>query len=147
MLGELGLLRTPTAASPETTVLAPVAAGSTGNTDMPVARPSEILAASLGTPLPMPPKATAVQIFNWIKQSILAQTHLPDDVAALVALWVISTWFQDTLAVLPCLVISGPAHDAMVVLRVLNDFCCIPVLIAEFRKGDLKPSTGVAKHC
>jgi len=137
LLRDAGWPHTPTAASPETTVLAPVAAGSTGNTDMPVARPSEILAASLGTPLPMPQKATAVQIFNWIKQSILAQTHLPDDVAALVALWVISTWFQDTLAVLPCLVISGPAHDAMVVLRVLNDFCCKPVLVAEFRKSDL----------
>ena len=138
LLRDAGCLRTPTAATPETGVLAPVAAGSTGNTDMPTARPSEILAASVEAPLPIPPKATAVQIFNWIKRSIVAQTHLPDDAAALVALWVISTWFQDTLAVLPCLVISGPAHNAMVVLRVLNDFCCKPVLVAEFRKGDLE---------
>jgi hypothetical protein len=54
------------------------------------------------------------------------------------AFWVISTWFQEALIVLPCLVITGPAHGATELLRVLHDLCCASVLLAGFRRGDLK---------
>src|SRR5258708_25993594 len=82
------------------------------------------------------PRNTA-ELCAWIEWSIQAQTHLPQGISSLIAFWVRSTWFQDTLTVLPCLVISGLAHDAMVVLRILDVFCRRPVLVAEFRKGDL----------
>jgi len=136
LLRENGLLRDTGSA---TALPVPEAPGNDGDTDLSTVRSNEILTASVETPLPTPRKATVLEIFTWIKRSVLAQTHLPEDAAALVALWVISTWFQDTLAVLPCLAISGPAHDALVFLRVLNDFCCKPLLVAEFRKSDLDP--------
>jgi hypothetical protein len=67
----------------------------------------------------------------------LAQTHLSEIDAERISSWVISTWFQDALTIRPCLVITGPVHDAMVLLRILNRLCRMPVLVAEFRKGDL----------
>jgi hypothetical protein len=79
----------------------------------------------------------AAELCAWIEWNIQAQTHLPQGISSLIAFWVISTWFQDALTVLPCLVISGLAHDAMVVLRILDAFCRKPVLVAEFRRGDL----------
>jgi hypothetical protein len=75
--------------------------------------------------------------FSWIKQSALAQTHLPEEAAELVAFWVISSWFQDALTVLPCLIITGHAHDAGVVLHVLGDFCRHAALLAGFRRSHL----------
>lgn len=105
--------------------------------DTPGAQPSEIPIVPVTAPLPPPRKATAVELVTWIKRSILAQMHLPGDAAESVALWVISTWFQDALGVLPCLVITGPACDAMALLRILSCFCRVPVRVAEFRKGDL----------
>jgi hypothetical protein len=68
----------------------------------------------------------------------LAQTHLPGDAAEFVALWVISNWFQDALTILPCLVITGPAPDGRAVLHVLRDLCLKPVLLAGFRRSDLR---------
>ncbi|RZU40818.1 hypothetical protein [Edaphobacter modestus] len=54
------------------------------------------------------------------------------------AFWVISTWFQEALTVLPCLAITGPAHEATELLRVLHDLCRGSLLLAGFRRGDLK---------
>jgi hypothetical protein len=34
--------------------------------------------------------------------------------------------------------ITGPAHEAMVLLRVLRDLCSTPTLLAGFKRGDLK---------
>jgi hypothetical protein len=130
-----GYVRTPTDTTPDKASQAPAAAESTNDAEM--APPSEILPASVKAPLPPPKLATAGELFTWIKRSISAQTHLPEDVAELVALWVISTWFQDALTVLPCMVITGPAHDAGSVLHVLSDFCCKAVLLAGFRRRDL----------
>jgi hypothetical protein len=101
-------------------------------------QPNEVTTPTAGAPVLLPPQPSkAVQIFTWIKQSIVAQTRLPEAVSSLVTFWVISTWFQEALTVLPCLVISGPAHDATLVLRVLNDFCRGPALLAGFRRSDL----------
>ena len=134
---ELGIYP-PTDADPEAGVRAPEEATNDGDTDLSTEHPDEILTASVET-LPIPPKATALEIFTWIKQSVLAQTHLPEDAAELVAFWAISTWFQEGLTVHPCLVITGPAHDARDVLHVLRHFCRMPLpLLAGFRRSDLK---------
>lgn len=69
---------------------------------------------------------------------IVAQIQLPQDVAELVAFWAISTWFQEALTILPCLVITGPTHEAMVLLRILKNLCRGAGLVAGFRRADLK---------
>jgi hypothetical protein len=66
--------------------------------------------------------ATADELFAWIKQTVLAQTCLPEDAAELIPFWVVSTWFQDVMTILPCLVITGPAYEAGVILHLLRDF-------------------------
>jgi hypothetical protein len=85
-----------------------------------------------------PASSDAVEMFTRIKHTIKARTNLSDADVAISAFWVISTWFQEALIVLPCLVITGPAHGATELLRVLHDLCCAPVLLAGFRRGDLK---------
>lgn len=50
--------------------------------------------------------SVAFEIFTRIKHTIGAQTHLSDADT----FWIISTGFQEALAVLPCLAITGPAH-------------------------------------
>lgn len=134
---ELGYGTTSTDAGPKTRPPASEAAGNADDTDLSTARPNEILTASVETPLPIPRKAAVLEIFTWIKRSVLAQTNLPEDAAELVVFWMISTWFQDALTVLPCLLITGPASDAMVVLRILKVFCRMAVRVAGFQKGDL----------
>ena len=83
-------------------------------------------------------RSTVRNVFLWISEVIVAQTHLPEDVAELVAFWIISTWLQDALTLFPLLVITGPAHDATVVLRLLQDLCRVAGLMADFKRGDLK---------
>src|ERR1700678_371302 len=71
---------------------------------------------------PPPPRTENVTIvLTNIKQMIAGWTYLSDSASALVAYWVLSTWFQDALTVCPCLVLAGPPHEAMVVLRALKD--------------------------
>jgi hypothetical protein len=125
----------PPDATPETAIPVSPAGGTAGDSEM--AQPSETLTASAEAPLPPPRVATAVQLFTWIKRTILAQTHLPENVAEIVAFWVISTWFQDALTVLPCLVVTGPAHDAEVLLHALRDLCRGAALLAGFRQSHL----------
>lgn len=87
-------------------------------------------------------KSTATEIFRWITMAIVAQVNLPEDVAELVAFWVISTWFQDALTVFPLLAITGPPHGAMVVLRILQDLCRAALKVAEFKRSDFKDING-----
>jgi hypothetical protein len=124
-----------TGAAPETGISAPAAAG--GTDDAEVTQPTETLSAPAEAPLPPPRMATAAELIDWIKRSLLAQTHLPADAAELIAFWVISTYFQDTLTVLPCLIITGPAHDAGVLLHLLFNLCRRAALLAGFRRSDL----------
>jgi hypothetical protein len=77
------------------------------------------------------------QLFGWIKRRVVEQTHLPEDICALVAYWALSTWFQEAFIVFPCLVLIGPAHEATCVLRTLKDLCYGAVLMANFRRTDL----------
>jgi len=120
------LLPTSTGAPNETGLPAPEAVATS---DAEMAMPSE--------PPPPPRVATAPELVHWMKRVLLAQTHLSNDAAELVAFWVISTWHQEALAVRPCLVITGPAHHAIRVLHVLEKFCPKAALLADFRRGDL----------
>jgi hypothetical protein len=81
--------------------------------------------------------ATAAELISWIKRCLLGQATLTDDAAELIAFWLISAWFRDALAVLPCLVITGSSHAANSVLHVLRDFCPRAALLAGFRRSDL----------
>ena len=101
-------------------------------------------ACAVGTSLPSPTKFDSEigELHYRIKQIIAARTCLPDSVNALVAFWAISTWFLEAFTVFPLLAITGPAHEAMVVLGVLNDLCWAPTLLAGFRRSDLKELRG-----
>lgn len=135
ILRDNGIVPTPSDTTPEAEF--PVSTAAEGTDDAVLTQPSEIFPAVLESPLPPPRVATAVELFTWLKRCVLAQTHLPEDAAEIIAFWVISSWFQDALTVLPCLVITGPAHDAGVVLHVLSDFCRKAGLLAGFRRSDL----------
>jgi len=87
---------------------------------------------------PSPQPSKAFDIFTRIKHTIGAKTHLSDANIAVAAFWVISTWFQEALIVLPCLAITGPAHEATELLRVLHELCSGSLLLAGFRRGDLQ---------
>jgi hypothetical protein len=97
-----------------------------------------------GNPLPPPREngGVADELHAQFKRMIAGRTSLTDNVSAMVAFWAISTWFQEAFPVIPCLVIRGPAHEAMVVLRVLRDLCRTPTLLAGFRRADLKDLNG-----
>jgi len=131
-----GCVPTPTDTPAEAKFPAPTGAEGTGDTE--IAKPSETLPASVEAPLPPPRFATAIELFTWIKQTLLVQAHLPEDTAELVAIWTLSTWFQDALNVLPCLVLTGSAHDARSLLHVLSDFCHEAKLLAGFGRSHLE---------
>lgn len=135
VLRDNGLLPTPSETIPEAEHPAPAAAEGTGNTEL--AQTSEILPAPAEALLPPPRFATAIELFTWIMQTLLVQAHLPEDAAELVAIWTLSTWFQDALDVLPCLVLTGSAHDARSLLHVLSDFCREAKLLAGFGRSHL----------
>jgi hypothetical protein len=135
ILRDNGCVPAPTDTTLETEFPAPAADGSAGDAEM--AKSIETLPAPAEAPLPPPRVATAVELFTWVKRSISAQTHLPEDATELVAFWVISTFFQDALTILPCLILTGTAHDAGNVLHVLGDFCRKAALLAGFRRCDL----------
>jgi hypothetical protein len=99
---------------------------------------------AVGTSLPSPTKLDSEigELHNRIKQIIAARTRLSDSVSGLIAFWAISTWFLEAFTVFPCLVITGPAHEAMVVLIVLRDLCWIPALLAGFKRADLRELWG-----
>ena len=113
-------------------------AGSADDADAPATASGEILPApEEAPPLPEPRTATALRSSPGFKRCLLAQTPLSEEEAELVAFWAISTWFQDALTVLPCLVITGSAHYARILLHVLDHVCRGAKLLAGFRRGDL----------
>jgi hypothetical protein len=101
-------------------------------------------ACAVGTSLPSPTKFDSEigELHYRMKQIIAARTCLPDSVSGLVAFWAISTWFLEAFTVFPLLSITGPDHEATVVLEVLNDLCLAPTLLAGFRRADLKELRG-----
>jgi hypothetical protein len=127
----------PTASDTTSEPEIPAPAAAEDRDDAEIAKPSEILTAPVEAPLPPPRVATAAELHTWIKRVLLAQTHLAENAADLTAFWAISTHFQDALSVLPCLVITGPAHDAVVVLHVLSDFCRGAKMLAGIRRSHL----------
>jgi hypothetical protein len=91
---------------------------------------------------PASPDSETGALYTQVKGMIAARTCLPDSISALVAFWAMSTWFLDAFTIFPLLAITGPAHEAMLVLGVLNDLCCSPTLLAGFRRADLKDLRG-----
>jgi hypothetical protein len=99
----------------------------------------EATASAPDTPSsPAPQPSRAFEIFTRIKHTIKARTNLSDADVAIAAFWAISTWFQEALIVLPCLVITGPDHEATELLSVLYELCSGAVLLAGFRRQDLQ---------
>jgi len=128
----------PTLSETTTDTEFPAPATDEGTSDAETAKPGKILTAPVQAPLAPPRVATAAELISWIKRVLLAQTILPEDTAELVAFFAISTWFQDILAVFPCLVLTGPACDAVAVLHVLRNVCREAKLLSGFRRSDLK---------
>jgi len=129
------LLPTATDTTTETKYPAPATDGSTSDAEIP--EPSEIQTAPAQAPLPPRRVATAAELISWIMSCLLAEAILPNDAAELAAFWLISTWFQTELTIRPCLIITGPAHEASRVLHMLKRFCHWAELLAEFRRSDL----------
>jgi hypothetical protein len=102
------------------------------------AQPYEVCTPEMPAALPLEPDCETGALHTQIMQMVAGRTRLPDSVGALVAFWVISTWFQDAFTVFPCLVVSGPEHEGTVILRVLHELCCAPILLAGFKRADLK---------
>ena len=84
------------------------------------------------------PIVDARELFANVKQVLVHRTYLSDADSAIVAYWVISTWFLNALLVNPCLVITGPAHEATILLRVLYDLCASPLLLAGVQRSCIK---------
>jgi hypothetical protein len=103
---------------------------------------NKVCAPRIPVPAPTKPDRQTSALHGEVKGMIARRTRLPDVVSGLVAFWAISTWFQDALQVFPILAISGPAHEATNVLDVLHDLCDAPVLLAGFKRGDLKDLRG-----
>jgi hypothetical protein len=99
---------------------------------------SETRALNVTVPETPRPDSLSRQLFGWLKESVAAQTFLPGDTCSLIAFWALSTWFPEAFTVFPCLVLTGPAYEAIRVLRILRDLCCAPTLMAAFRSSDLK---------
>jgi hypothetical protein len=103
---------------------------------------NEGLGSGTHPPSSAKPDSETGELHTQLKRMIASRTRLPDSVSALVAFWAISTWFQEALTIFPCLVISGPAHEAMVILSVLRDLCRTPTLLAGFKRADLRDFNG-----
>ncbi len=99
------------------------------------AEANEGCASGTEPPSPTKPDSETAALYTEIKGIIAGRTRLPESVSALVAFWAISTWFLDAFPVFPLLVISGPAHEAMLVLGVLNDLCSAPDTIGWIPEG------------
>jgi hypothetical protein len=92
-------------------------------------------------PAPQPESLPAAQLLSSIGSTIREWTNAPKEICTVLALWVLGTYFADCHPVLPCLVISGPAHHGMQVLRALQSVCSKSVLLPEFKRHD------VAAYC
>jgi hypothetical protein len=104
-------------------------------------------APQVGTPgntlsPPLEPDCTIDELHTQMKRIVAGRTNLSDNTCAILAFWAMSTWFQGPFIVFPGLLITGDAHQSMVLLRVLHDLCAAPMLLAGFRRADLKDLEG-----
>lgn len=139
LLREAGLF-CPETDIPESTHLDRVQHKHVRNVDKPLAKPSAMRTTASAAPPPVPPKHDVAvgELFVAIKRIIARGTHLSDHVSALLTFWVISTWLQNALAMYPCLVLTGPAHEAMLVLQTLEVLCYCPFRVGAFKSVNLK---------
>lgn len=130
-----GVFLPPLDTTPEMAPLALAPAGGAGDVAKP--QPSEAPAEPEAPPAPPPRVATAVELLRWLKPVLLAMTHLQDDAAELADYWLLSTFFQPALRVLPCLVVTGNAYEANQVLHALHHFCPNPIFLAGLQRSHL----------
>jgi hypothetical protein len=124
----------------DSTLLDPVQHGHAGYTDNLLATRSAMRTPSSAAPTTAPPKPDVAvgELFVAIKRNIAGGTRLSEQVSALLAFWVISTWLQDALTLYPCLVLTGPPHEAMLVLQTLAVLCYCPVRLGAYNSATLK---------
>lgn len=89
-------------------------------------------------PAPQPEPLPAAQLLSSIGSTIREWTDAPKEMCFVLACWILSTYFRDVLPLLPALVISGPAHQAIQLLRALKLVCHLSVLLPEFRRSDIE---------
>jgi len=120
--------------------LVPVEAGHESSLEDIVERGKTLCHPWRGTPLPVhiEPYGTTSELFTEIKKTILEQTSLSNQVSAVLTYWSLSTWFFDSLAIAPCLVITGSSFEGDVVLRTLQTFCRFSFLMAGVTSAGLK---------
>jgi hypothetical protein len=119
-----------------------VASGSAENLSGSTAEVNEVCASRIPVLPPTKPDYQTSELYTDIKRMIARSTFLAEGGSALVAFWAMSTWFRQALQVFPILLVSGPAFEANSVLNVLNELCSQPILLAGFRRGDLKDLRG-----
>ncbi len=78
------------------------------------------------------------KIHHDFARAIGERTGLADDTCELIAFWAISTWFQSFISISPCLVITGPRPQALLLFSILGGICSYPRRLIHFRRGDLK---------
>jgi hypothetical protein len=99
------------------------------------------LGRELWKQIPLPTRGEAYgstrALFDLVRETIAAQTHLAEKDSALLAYWVFSSWVQDFLPVAPGISISGWAYEANLMLRSLRAICRHPILLAGLTNATL----------
>jgi hypothetical protein len=139
VLHEAGIYRPGTNTS-ESNLLDRVQHGLAGNADKLLAPSSAMCMPSSAAPSPLPPQPDVAvdELFVAIQRISTRETRLVDQVSALLAFWVISTWLKDALTLYPCLVLTGPPHEAMLVLQTLEALCKRPIRVGTFNIAIVK---------
>ncbi len=99
---------------------------------------SQTPARTESSPSVQRPPVEARKLFADVKDVLARRSYLSETDSATVAYWVISTWFVDVLWINPCLVITGPAHEATNLLHLLDDLCANSGLLAGVQWSDIK---------
>lgn len=86
---------------------------------------------------PPPPPSEAEGCFAALREDILGSAGVTEDIASLLALWALSTWFSDCLPIHPCLVISGPPEVGAMVLTAVARNCRDASQLAGFQRRAL----------
>lgn len=92
----------------------------TPNTPAPALPPAFLLELEDAPPPPPPPPE---EVFTTVRDSIRARSGVNEDQASLFAFWCMTSWFQDAVAVMPCLTVSGPYPIGDRILLSLAPWC------------------------
>jgi len=127
--------------------LVPVEAGHESSLEGILERGKAMWNPRRGIPVPVrnEPYGTTSELFTQVRKAILEQTSLSNQVSAVLTYWCLSTWFANSLAIAPCLVITGSSFEGDVVLRTLKTFCRFAFLMAGVTSADLKKINWTAR--